>query len=83
LTHDRNRNLETAHNALYRVFAVSRLPVAVVVLALAVGVNVILDQSLGRFYHPIILAVSLFHYYTESFMWKRHSIHRSHVAFSR
>lgn len=37
----------------------------------------------------IFIAVTMGHviaqqtYYTESFMWKRHSIHRSHVAFRR
>jgi len=82
LTHDHNRNLVALHNALYRALAFSHLPIVVVVLALAIGVNVLLDRHLGRAYEPIILAVSLFHYYTESFMWRRHSIHRSYVAFS-
>ena len=82
LTHDHNRNLGTVCNGLYRVFVFTHLPVVVIVLALSVGVNVVLELNLGRVYSPVILVVSLFHYYSESFMWKRHSIHRGHVAFS-
>ena len=82
LTHDHNRNREAPHNSLYRVFGFSRLPVPIVVLALAIAVNVLMDRSLGRAYEPVILAVSLFHYFTESFMWRRHSMHRRSVAFS-
>ena len=82
LTHDHNRNLDTPRNVLYRAFAFSRLPVPVVVLVLAIAVNVSMDRSLGRAFEPVILAVSLFHYFTESFMWRRSSIHRRYVAFS-
>jgi hypothetical protein len=81
LTHDRNRNLEETRNALYRVLAPSHLPIAVTVPALAIGVNVTLDLIPGRVYDPIVLAVSLFHYYTESFMWKRDAVHRRSVGF--
>ena len=80
LTHDHNRNREVPHNALYRALGFSVLPVPLVVLASAIAVNVLMDRGLGRAYEPVILAVSLFHYFTESFMWRRHSMHRRYVA---
>ena len=82
LTHDHNRNRATLHNGLYRLFRFSRLPTGVIVVSLAVAVNLIFEQGLGSWYHAIIIPISLFHYYSESFMWKRNSIHRRQVRFA-
>ncbi len=82
LTHDHNRNLDKVRNTFYRLFAFSHLPVVVIVLALAIGLNVLSGQYLGSLFLPAILTFALFHYYSESFMWKRDSIHRRYISFN-
>lgn len=82
LTHDHNRNLEGLHNRLYRAFAFAHLPLVVLVPGLAFGLNAALNQDIGVFYHAVAIPISLFHYYSESFMWRRHSMHRQYIKFS-
>lgn len=82
-THDHNRNLTTQHNWLYRAFNQSKIPTywLSITLAFALGWIVTYSTNVFRVLAPLIVSLSLFHYYTESFMWKGASIHRKFLSF--
>lgn len=82
-THDKNRNSEVQHNWLYRAFKKTRIPTYWLSIALAFALGWILTYSTSvfRMLSPLIVSLSLFHYYTESFMWKGASIHRKFLSF--
>ena len=83
-THDHNRNLTSKPNFLYRAAGLTRIPVIglSIILAFALGIAFTYSASVFSVIAPLIVSFSLIHYYTESFMWKRGSIHRRHLAFS-
>jgi hypothetical protein len=75
--HDRNRNLQTRHNYIYRsVYFLSPLVVCPV---LAVVLSATLKQS-ALLLTPLLI-VTLLHYYTEGFIWRGDALHRRQVAF--
>lgn len=82
-THDSNRNLTTKHNWLYRSLSGTRIPTYWLSIILAFVLGWILTYSASAFkvLAPVIISLSLIHYYTESFMWKGGSIHRRFLSF--
>jgi hypothetical protein len=81
VVHDHNRNRETRRNVLLRVLAFLPVPIAVLVVALPLSINVLIGVS--KLNVPVVvLALSLFHYFTETFMWKRNAPHRRSVPVS-
>lgn len=82
-THDSNRNLTVKHNWLYRSFQGARIPTywLSIILAFLLGWILTYSSNAFRFLAPVIVSLSLFHYYTESFMWKGGSIHRRFLSF--
>lgn len=84
IVHDVNRNRETAHNMVYRIFKQFGIPimVAVPVFAILVAVGIRAGTSplsLGVF---VVMMIGIVHYYLESVMWKRSAPHRARVHFS-
>jgi hypothetical protein len=78
VVHDHNRNRGSGHNVVLRAFSFTRLPVAVLALLVPLSVNVLFQLStLGI--ESVVIALSFFHYFTESFMWKRRAPHRLQV----
>jgi uncharacterized membrane protein len=81
VAHDHNRNRVRRHNALLRVLTFLPIPIAVLVVAVPLSINVLVELSklnIGL----LVVGLSLFHYYTESIMWKRTSLHRRSVPVS-
>jgi hypothetical protein len=78
LVHDHNRNRGVSHNVLLGGLSFTRAPVVVLALLLPISVNVLFQLSkLGA--ESVVIALSFFHYFTESFMWKRRAPHRAQV----
>ncbi|MCY4044976.1 MAG: hypothetical protein OXE99_07840 [Cellvibrionales bacterium] len=96
-THDRNRNLTDKPNLLYRYMQWLPLSPLILCPLLAIAIANGIEQStqwvdsqlsvagLPPFLQisvQIIFIASFMHYYIESFVWKRESIHRHHVGFT-
>ncbi len=81
INHDQNRNTEDAHNWLYRIFTKISLPVIILVPSLAFLLAYVMrtfsdGMQLG---YSVIIFFGMCHFYLESIMWKRDSIHRKYV----
>lgn len=81
--HDSNRNVVTAKNIFYMLLKPLHLPVIIITpilgISLAYALRTYGVASEYGFYVVILVAVS--HYYIESFMWKRESLHRKQLRF--
>jgi len=78
VVHGHNRNRQQQPNMLLRMLSFTQVPVAVLVVV----VPILLNCALGYAHLPttsIIITLSMFHYFTEGFMWKRGAPHRKHV----
>jgi hypothetical protein len=78
VVHDHNRNREASRNFVLRTFSFTRLPVFVLALLVPLSVNLVFQLSTAGV-ESVVIALSFFHYFTESFMWKRHALHRHQV----
>ena len=82
ISHDANRNFERPRNFIYRALHFSRIPVSwlcpIVAIALAFPVTYYLESR--EWAYRIAILITLFHYYTESIVWKRGSLNRQFVA---
>ncbi|CAA0119447.1 Uncharacterised protein [BD1-7 clade bacterium] len=96
-THDQNRNSEVKNNYIYRALAFLPFPPLVLCPLIAIGLaNGIesaaeaVDATLLGMGMPEVMKIGLqitficgfFHYYIESFVWKREAIHRHAVKFN-
>lgn len=96
-THDHNRNKVEKPNLLYRYFQWLPLSPLILCPLLAIAVangiesstawvdSQLLVAGLPPFLQisvQVIFIASFMHYYIESFVWKRESIHRHHVGFT-
>ena len=95
--HDQNRNAVEKPNLIYRVAQFIPLPPLLLCPLIAIGIangiesgTAVVDNLLQVSGAPnllqisaqVIFIASFFHYYIESFVWKRESIHRHSVSFS-
>ena len=78
IVHDYNRSLVSRTNALYLLFSPLLIPLYVLTPVVAVGIAFLISHT---FVTIALLLVFVTHYYVESFMWKRGSLHRSYVSF--
>ncbi len=84
MAHDHNRNRTLAHNWIYRVFkGVGPVAVVSLVLAFAVGFTVQYAASMVSFVASVVVSLSIYHYYTEHFLWRRDGLLRESVGFVR
>ena len=81
-THDHNRFADARSNVLYGWATYLRIPVMVASPVLAVALALPLRLSPGRVMLLPLMFISLFHYYVESFMWKRGSLHRRYISYA-
>lgn len=79
IIHDTNRTSEPHTNAFYLLWSPLRIPLFLLTPALAVAVAFLISQTLTTI---ALLLIFVTHYYVESFMWKRGSLHRAHVRFA-
>lgn len=82
VVHDFNRNRSQDHNLLYAWLRRTGLPTWALgpLVAIALG-NVVSESSTFQYGGAVMLALAFFHYYTESIMWKRNTVHRDQVRF--
>jgi hypothetical protein len=82
-THDLNRNKISTHNYIYFAFLKIGIPIVVALPLIALSLNYIIRFELMVFQIGLLLfiSMSLTHYYLESVMWKRDSVHRSQLRF--
>ena len=69
-------------NVLYRFLRSAGLPMALlcpgVAIAMAFPLTYYFNANVEWAYRTAVL-ISLFHYYTDSFMWKKGSVHRQYI----
>ena len=81
--HDSNRNAVTAKNFFYKFFTPLHIPSLLITPVLGVFIAYLLQQYGIPFSQSasLIILSGFTHYYIESFMWKRDSIHRNQLRF--
>lgn len=82
-THDHNRAVVGETNFIYRFFPKRVFPIYIItpVLAILLG-YLVMNPPFNSMGFMFILLLGVAHYYIESFVWRRDTIHRSHVSFS-
>ena len=81
-THDHNRFIDARSNVLYDWASRLRVPVMVASPVLAVALAVTLRWLPERIMLFPLMFISLLHYYVESFIWKRDSLHRRYISYA-
>lgn len=77
ITHDYNRNRNSRQNYIYRLFNI-KIPITFITPLLAIIIAAGINAT-GIF--TLIMFLTLFHYCTESFMWKGLTPHRRSIHF--
>jgi len=82
IAHENNRNLTVKHNWIYRMFG-DFIPITIlsVALAFAIGFALLYITKLLPFFASVIISLSIYHFYTEHFLWRRDGILRESVKF--
>lgn len=78
VVHDTNRTREAHTNAFYLLWKPLRIPVFILTPTLAVVIAFLVSETATTI---VLLLIFVTHYYVESFMWKRGSLHRARVGF--
>jgi hypothetical protein len=81
ITHEVNRNREGVKNRLYKMVPFVPKALFVVVPAFGVGLGLVLREVFTSYEAIFIVSMllAMTHYYLESIMWKRESLHRQYV----
>ncbi len=84
MVHDQNRNAQTVHNPLYALPRKIGLPPALMCAPLALGISYVLFKAANQMFLLSLFITSLnyMHYYMETYMWKRGTLHRQYVPFT-
>lgn len=84
VNHDYNRNKDGHKNWFYRAFSLIPLPVIILTPVLGVLFAYITRVATNGIVigYSIVILICMCHYYLESVMWKRDSLHRKHVKVS-
>lgn len=84
MTHDTNRNASKNKNWIYGLFR-NRCPHSILTVLVAFGVGIALTFaiSLTPMLTSVLVSLSLYHYYTEHFLWRKESLLREYVSFVR
>jgi hypothetical protein len=78
--HDHNRNLSRSNNCFYALFRFTGVPLVILTPLLGIVIANLLTEFRTHLLSDAILMLAFFHYYTEGFMWKRHSLHRKAIT---
>lgn len=85
IVHDRNRNIGSPKNWVYKILSPLKIPLIFLIPILALIVAYLLRFE-WKIYDGIIytgIIITFTHYYIESFMWKNGSIHRNQLSFTK
>lgn len=84
MAHDQNRNQVQFHNWIFRQFK-GLLPTSILSLLMAFSFGILIQYASGMMsmFVSVIVSLSLYHYYTEHFLWRRDSALRKNVTFIR
>lgn len=82
IAHDKNRNHLIRNNVLYKLFPVAwHQNLITVALAFSFGILLTVLCSWVNLLSSVIVSFSLYHYYSEHFLWRRDSLLRRCVRF--
>ena len=80
MVHDQNRNAQQFNNFLYRPLSRLGVPILILCPLFAITLSYLYNQNRGVYWLEILIVIlSLFHYYTDSFTWKNGSLHRQAI----
>ena len=83
VAHDHNRFLQNKANIIYRFTSRIGLPIMIVSPLLAVAIAYPLQAgNATNSAFLLLMFISLFHYYTEGFIWKRGSLHYKQIIYA-
>lgn len=79
--HDSNRNHETVRNYIYRATRRVRLPLIITTPIIGISIAYAMQNGIHSIIvvDMLIITLGIIHYYLESFMWKRDSLHRRYI----
>ena len=81
IAHDTNRNNNHSHNFLYGPLIKIGIPIIILGPMLAIGLSYTFTQYRGvTWLETLVISMYFFHYYTESFAWKKGSLHRRAIS---
>lgn len=82
ISHEVNRNKFKINNLIYKAVPLVPMSLIIFVPAFAVFMGVFFRETVTdpKIYFSILATVSVFHYYIESIIWKRNSLHRKYVS---
>ncbi|MCA9354129.1 MAG: hypothetical protein KC877_01265 [Candidatus Kaiserbacteria bacterium] len=81
ITHEMNRNAETIKNKLYKWLPLLPVSLVIVIPLFAIFGGAVVRNSISdpKILYMVVMSIALIHYYMESIMWKRDSLHRQYV----
>jgi hypothetical protein len=84
IVHDTNRNSLTIKNNFYVLFRRLKLPLVIVVPLVSISLALALRLGVSKvsFAMAVLILLGFIHYYVESIMWKRDSLHRQQIKFN-
>lgn len=82
ITHDSNRYKEAPTNYIYRLTSRLKVPIFIANPAISILAAYMIVQFNSATVTVILTCVFFLHYYTESFMWKKDTLHRMHINYT-
>jgi len=84
MVHDQNRNAVKVHNPIYYIPKKLGIPPVLLCAPIAITITYFLMNAANTLYTVslFITALNFMHYYMESYMWKRGTLHRQYVPFA-
>ncbi len=82
ITHDSNRYKSIQTNIIYRFTSTFRLPIFLASPILSIGLAFIIVKLNSTAVLSVLTCVFFLHYYIESFIWKKDSIHRMQISYT-
>jgi hypothetical protein len=89
-THDKNRNMNTKHNFIYRLISLLPLPLTlknkvlsplILCPVISIFLTYPLTHNNNHIASYIVILLSLLHFHFESFLWKKGNPHRRCISF--
>ena len=78
--HDLNRNNAHTHNLLYRFLGLSKPMLAYGHFIFFVTIAFVFQQTVLSTWPSVLAGLAIFHYTSESLVWKQGTIHRKSLA---
>jgi hypothetical protein len=83
IVHGMNSSADTSSDSIFRSLYLPYFMIPIIILGLSLGLGYLLTQGIAvAATIPIIFFVSLMHYFTDGFAWKRDSLLRKQIRFS-